>query len=107
MTEPVTLCVLLWSRPGAEEGLVAYEDRVLGLLADHGGAVLQRARSTGAGGQPLEVQILEFPSRAALGEFMADGRRQAMAAERDRVVARSEVIDVGLVPQPDRPAGQR
>jgi uncharacterized protein (DUF1330 family) len=107
MTEPVTLCVLLWSRPGAEEGLIAYEDQVLGLVADHGGTVLQRARSAGTGGQPLEVQILEFPSRAALGEFMADGRRQAMAAERDRVVARTEVIDVELSPGPAGPAGQR
>jgi uncharacterized protein (DUF1330 family) len=107
MTAPVTLCVLLWSRPGAEKGLIAYEDRVLGIVADHGGTVLQRARSAGDGGQPLEVQILEFPSRAALGDFMADGRRQAMAAERDRVVARTEVIDVELAPGPEGPAGQR
>jgi hypothetical protein len=28
---------------------------------------------------------------------MADGRRQALADERDRVIARTEVIDVQLV----------
>jgi hypothetical protein len=25
----LTLCVLLWARPGAEHGLIAYEDQVI------------------------------------------------------------------------------
>jgi uncharacterized protein (DUF1330 family) len=58
---------------------------------------LQRARSGGDDGQPLEVQLLEFPTAQAVAEFMADGRRQALADERDRVVARTEVMDVQLV----------
>ena len=95
----VTLCVLLWARPGAEAGLIAYEDQVLGIASGYGGRILQRARSSGADGQPLEVQILEFPSARAVGEFMADGRRQSLAGERERVIARTEVIDV----QPVRP----
>lgn len=61
-----TLCVLLWARPGAEDGLIAYEDQVLDIAAGHGGRVLQRARSSGAGGQPLEIQLLQFPSVQAL-----------------------------------------
>ena len=28
----LTLCVLLWAWPGAEDGLIAYEDRVLRLM---------------------------------------------------------------------------
>jgi len=40
----VTLCVLLWARPGAEDGLIAYEDEVLGLAPGYGGRILQRAR---------------------------------------------------------------
>jgi uncharacterized protein (DUF1330 family) len=92
----VTLCVLLWARPGAESGLIAYEDQVLGIASGYGGRVLQRARSEGDG-QPLEIQLLEFPTAQAVAEFMADGRRQALADERDRVVARTEVIDVQLV----------
>jgi uncharacterized protein (DUF1330 family) len=93
----VTLCVLLWARPGAESGLIAYEDQVLGIASGYGGRVLQRARSEGGDGQPLEIQLLEFPTAQAVAEFMADGRRQALADERDRVVARTEVIDVQLV----------
>ena len=93
----MTLCVLLWARPGAESGLIAYEDQVLGIASGYGGRVLQRARSEGGDRQPLEIQLLEFPTAQAVAEFMADGRRQALADERDRVVARTEVIDVQLV----------
>ena len=95
-----TMCVLLWARPGAENGLFAYEDQVLGIASGYGGRVLQRARGNGAGGQPVEIQLLEFPSAQAVQEFMADGRRQSLAGERERVIARTEVIDVQLV-QPD------
>jgi uncharacterized protein (DUF1330 family) len=93
----VTLCVLLWARPGAESGLIAYEDQVLDIVSGYGGRVLQRARSSGGDGQPLEIQLLEFPTAQAVAEFMADGRRQALADERDRAIARTEVIDVQLV----------
>ena len=96
----LTLCVLLWARPGAEDGLIAYEDKVLDLVPGHGGHVLQRARGSGAGGQPLEIQLLEFPSAAALDAYMTDDRRTSLAAERDRVIARTDVVQVQLVPGP-------
>ena len=95
----LTLCVLLWARPGAEAGLTSYEDQVLGIAADYGGQILQRARSEGAGGQPLEIQILNFPSAGTLDAFMNDRRRQSLASERDRVIARTEIIEVELIPQ--------
>jgi uncharacterized protein (DUF1330 family) len=99
---------LLWAHPGAEEALAAYEDRVLRFVADHGGRVVLRARGSGVlrargsgvDGQPLEIQVLEFPSSAALDDYTADPRRTALAADRDRAVARTEIIDVDLVPTP-------
>jgi hypothetical protein len=36
------LCVLLWPRPNAAGALTDYEDRVLALMGEHGGVVLQR-----------------------------------------------------------------
>ena len=93
----LTLCILLWSRPGAEDGLTAYEDLVLRLVPEHGGRVLQRARGSGTAGQPLEIQLLEFPSAQALDAFMTDDRRQLLAAERDKVIAKTEIIEVQLV----------
>ncbi|HEV2451749.1 MAG TPA: hypothetical protein VGS62_07465 [Streptosporangiaceae bacterium] len=93
----VTLCVLLWARPGAEDGLTSYEDQVLSIAADYGGRILQRARSGGTGGQPLEIQILDFPSADALEAFLTDRRRQSLAGKRDRVIARTEIIEVELI----------
>ncbi len=97
MSMSLTLCVLLWAAPGAEDGLIAYEDRVLGLVPEHGGRVLQRARGSGTAGRPLEIQLLEFPSAQALDAFMTDDRRQSLAGERDRVISKTEVIEVQLV----------
>jgi len=93
----IRLCVLLWARPGADTALVDYEDRVLELIADHGARVLQRARTDGASGAPLEIQILEYPSQAALDDYMADERRVALAGERDAAIARTEVLAVELL----------
>ena len=93
----LTLCILLWARPGAEDGLIAYEDRVLRLVPEHGGRVLQRARGSGTAGQPLEIQLLEFPSAQALDAFMTDDRRQSLADDRDKVISKTEVIEVHLV----------
>jgi uncharacterized protein (DUF1330 family) len=98
----VTLCVLLWPHPGAREALAAYEDQVLDLLCGHGGRVLQRARSSGAGGQPAEIQILEFPSAAALDGYLNDSRRLSLAGERDTAIAATQVIDVELIQPPER-----
>lgn len=95
---PRTLCVLLWAHPGAEAALAAYEDKVLRFVPDHAGRVVQRARGSGGEGQPAEIQLLEFPSDAALDSYLRDPRRTALAADRDQAVARTDIIDVELVP---------
>lgn len=93
----VTLCVLLWAREGREAELIAYEDRVLQLLPDHGGRVLQRARAAGEPGRPLEVQLVQFPSEEARASYMIDWRRAALSSERDAAIERTEVLRVDLV----------
>ena len=95
--ERIRLCVLLWANPGADAALVDYEDRVLELMADHGARVLQRARTDGADGAPLEIQILEYPSRAALDGYLADARRAALAGDREAAIARTEILPIELV----------
>jgi hypothetical protein len=95
--QSIRLCVLLWASPGADAALMSYEDRVLELMADHGARVLQRARTGGANGAPLEIQILEYPSQAALDGYLADARRTALAGERDKAIARTEVLPIELV----------
>ena len=45
---------------------------------------------------PTEVQFLEFPSEAALDSSINDPRRTAMAAERDAVIARTDIHRIRL-----------
>ncbi len=93
----VALCVLLWARPGEQDALIAYEDSVLPLVAAHGGKVRQRARTDGAGGAPLEIHLLEFPSGEALDAYMADPQRTALSDARDRAIVRTEVHRVDVI----------
>jgi uncharacterized protein (DUF1330 family) len=93
----LTLCVLLWAREGQEADLVVYEDRVLRLLPDHGARVVQRARTAGNADEPLEVHLLEFPSEDALNSYISDERRTALSDDRDRAVARTQILRVDLI----------
>lgn len=106
-TEAFQLCVLLWARPGQDDALTAYEDAVLALLPDHGARLVSRVRRTAAPAvtleprgwtddvtDPLEVQVIELPSRAALDAYLADPRRTALNADRDAAVARTRILEV-------------
>jgi hypothetical protein len=88
--------VLLWSRPGMEAALAEYEDVVLALVAEYGGKILQRARGDGRDGNPLEVQLYEWPSATAREAYMADPRRIAMTPQRERAIARIDIFPVEL-----------
>jgi len=92
---PVTLCVLLWCADGQEGRLSTYEDQVLALIPDYGGAVVTRVRRTaGQSDQPYEVQVIELPDRRAMDAYLADPRRTELASVRDAVVVRTEIIPV-------------
>ena len=92
-----TFYVFLWSQPGMDEALIAYEDSVLALVSEHGGTVLQRARSDGAEDRPVEIQLFEWASQTAMDGYMSDPRRTALAADRDRAIARTEIVPVQLI----------
>ena len=94
---PVTLCVLLTAVPGNEQLLVEYEDDVLELLPAHGARLLSRVRSLDPSEAPFEVQIIEFPSEAALEQYLQDPARVARIGARDRAIASTEVRRVEVV----------
>jgi uncharacterized protein (DUF1330 family) len=96
----VNLCVLLWAHEGCDAELSAYEDQVLGLLGEHGGQVIQRARNVPRNGddsEPTEVQLLRFASEDGLDGYMQDTRRAALAGQRDAAIAMSGVMRVQLL----------
>jgi uncharacterized protein (DUF1330 family) len=103
----IHLCCLLRARPGAERDLNAYEDAVLALVPEHGGELLSRVIGDGSDGHPHEVHVYRFPGKGAIDSYMADPRRLALAAERDRVVARTAVVEVTPTggPPPELAAG--
>lgn len=79
-----------------EQALIAYENAVLALVDEHDGTVLHRARTDGCDGRPLEIQLFEWASQEAMDGYMADPRRTALSAERERAVARTEIVPVQL-----------
>ena len=93
----LTLCVLLYAVPGAELELAAYEDQVLALLPAHGASVRSRVRAQQPRAGPYEVHVLEFPDERALDAYMADPARVARADQRDRAIARTEVVPVDVL----------
>src|SRR6478672_1842170 len=96
---PVTLLVQLWAVPGNELLLVEYEDQVLRRLAPHGARILQRVRATDGHDGPFEIHLLEFPSEAALDDYMADPERVALSELRERAIARTALARVDVVRQ--------
>lgn len=92
----VLLCCMLWAHGGRESELEAYETRVLALVPEAGGEVVQRARGDGSQGHPHEVQFIGFPSQHALQVYLHDPRRTALTDERDRAIARTELFPVTL-----------
>ncbi|MGB3697985.1 MAG: hypothetical protein WBA05_11190 [Gordonia sp. (in: high G+C Gram-positive bacteria)] len=97
---PIELCCLLWARPDREAALAAYEDRVLALLADHGGELLSRALGPGTDDTPHETQFIRLPDSAALDAFLGDPRRRSLAAERDRVTRRTVLYPIRFAVPP-------
>ncbi|WP_279102845.1 DUF1330 domain-containing protein [Gordonia bronchialis] len=94
----VQLCCLLWARPGRRAELSAYEDKVLPLVADHGGTVVSRVISVDDGDQdPHEVQVFRFDDQAGIDAYLADPRRTALHAERDAAIARTRLFPVHIV----------
>jgi hypothetical protein len=94
--QPLLLCCLLWAAPGEADGLAAYEDAVLALVPEHDGEVVQRLRGPGGAAGPDEVQVFRFGTQADVDSYLADPRRTALAPERDRVVARTELFPVSV-----------
>ncbi len=93
-TGPIVVCAMMWAHEGQVEALRAYEAAVIPLIADHGGEMLQRLAADGVGEQPHEINIFQFPDRAALEAYMVDPRREALSIHRDAAIRRTEVIPV-------------
>jgi hypothetical protein len=91
---PIVVCAMMWAHDGQVDALRAYEAAVIPLIGEHGGELLQRLACDGIGEQPHEINVFQFPDRAALEAYMSDPRREALSADRDAAIRRTEVIPV-------------
>lgn len=92
---------MFWAHPGMESELSRYVDTVVDLEIEHGGTVRYRGLTDASDDQPLEVHILEFPKEDMLNNFLGDARRTEMTSERERVIARMEIMLMTLMPVPE------
>lgn len=79
--------------------LIGYEDEVLTLLERHGGELLQRLRTDGANGAPLEIHVIRFSSDEAYESYLNDERRVSLQPILDDTFARTEVHRVSVIAQ--------
>jgi uncharacterized protein (DUF1330 family) len=95
--------VLLYPVEGREDLLVEYEDLATSRYAHYGAVLRQRVRTTdvrsgaGDGPPPFEVQIVDFPSQAALDQFLVDPERVAADDLRQRAIARTDILTVEVI----------
>jgi hypothetical protein len=75
--------------------LQRYEDRVLPLLAEHGGVLERRLRSDDG---RTEIHVMTLPSAEALTRYRSDPRRDALRDLLHRSGARLELHHVRDVP---------
>lgn len=90
----LTLLLIARVPPGGFEAFDAYEREVLPLLAEHGGRLERRLRSTD---DRVEAHVVSFPGEAELAAYRADPRRAAAApllAASGAEVELVEVLDV-------------
>lgn len=93
--EPFTLVFIGHADASAADRVSAYEDRVLGLLADHGARLVYRGRRrNGEADLPLEVHLIWFPHRGAFDGYLADERRRALVDEFGEVFSRTQVVEM-------------
>ncbi|MGH9421894.1 MAG: DUF1330 domain-containing protein [Thermoanaerobaculia bacterium] len=90
---------LIFIRAGEEQRFLDFESQVLPLLAKHNGQLLYRARPSAAAvvestiGQPYEVHLISFGSRADFDSYAADPERQWLVPEKDASVHHAILIE--------------
>jgi uncharacterized protein (DUF1330 family) len=101
MSDGVRLAVHIWLRDGNVEAFEAYERKVAAILGRHGGRIERAIRCTGAASEPaapFEIHLVSFPDRESFAAYRADPALRALAAERERIVAKTWIVEGIEVP---------
>ncbi len=63
-------------------------------MSRHGRSLGCHPALAGGTGRPLEIQLFEWASQTAMDGYMSDPRRTTLAGDRDRAIARTEIVPV-------------
>ena len=96
----LTLIVSVWLRDGDVAGFEAFESKVAKIQAKHGGRIERAIRLTprDSDEQPFELHIVSFPDEGSLAAYRADEAMQALGPERERLIARTVIVEGRDVP---------
>ena len=96
MSDPILLLVNIWLKNNDVDAFQAFESKVARIQARHG-AKLERAirldNPDQDPGVPFEVHVVGFASREQLAAYRADAAMRELAAERDRIIARTMIVE--------------
>ncbi|MGH1329988.1 MAG: nuclear transport factor 2 family protein [Paracoccaceae bacterium] len=86
------LQVDLWVKPGMARAFATFECKALGNMANYGGVLIEQYRPEVG---PTERHVLAFPSQAAFEAYKRGPEAQAVRAERDSCIERTEITELG------------
>ncbi len=92
---PLYILVRLWIRGGLEAEFEAYESKVLRIMARYDGVIdrtIRTSRVSEGSGEPFEVHLLKFPSRALYDAYLDDPERRSLSAERAGIITNSDIL---------------
>lgn len=96
MSERIILLVSVWLHEDRDvEGFAAFEGKIAAIQARYGGRIERSVRLTESGESenPFEVHVVSFPDQESLAAYRADDDIKALAAERERLIAKTVFLE--------------
>ena len=90
------LVVSLWLRDHDVAAFESFEKRASKLLARHGGTIDLAIRPLKADSNPdtpFEIHIVSFADQQGYTEYRSDPTMQELAAEREKIISRTSVLE--------------
>lgn len=108
MSDKPILIVSVWLKDGDVDAFESFETEIAKIQAEHGGRVERAIRLDNPNADPaipFEVHVVSFDSAEGLAGYRADPKIQQLAELRQRIIAKTEVVqgkDVEAYRAPDR-----
>jgi uncharacterized protein (DUF1330 family) len=90
------LVVSLWLRDHDIAAFESFEKRASKLLARHGGTIdlaIRPLKADSNPNTPFEIHIVSFADQRGYAEYRSDPAMQELAAEREKIISRTSVLE--------------